>query len=86
MTAITISSLRNKMREYFDLVMHSHETIIVPRSNGTEDDGVVIISLSEYNALQETAYLNSSENNRRHLMASIEQDRRGEYVTYELDE
>lgn len=83
MKAITISSLRSKMRFYFDQVSKSSEVIVVPRNNN-EDDAVVIMSISEYNSLKETEYLLSTDNNRKRLEESIKQFEAGKTVSYEV--
>lgn len=82
MKAISISTLRSRIKYFFDLVSDSSETLIVPRTN--EDDAVVIISLQEYNALMETNYLMSTDANRRRLRESLQQADKGEKVQYPL--
>lgn len=73
MKAVTISNLRSRIKYYFDSVINSSDILIVPLNNDDKDESVVIMSLKEYNSLQETNYLMSTKANRDRLLKSIEQ-------------
>jgi PHD/YefM family antitoxin component YafN of YafNO toxin-antitoxin module len=45
-----------------------------------------MLSLKEFNSLKETAYLLSTENNRKHLSKSLAQAKKGQVVTVDISD
>ena len=83
MDAINYSDLRQNLKKYFDYVYHDHETLIVTRKN---NENVIILSVDDYNSLNETQYLLSTKNNAEHLDESLDQLRSGKGLKKELIE
>lgn len=83
MDAITYSSARANLASTMDRVCNDHEPLIITR-NG--EKAVVMLSLEDYKALEETAYLLRSPANARRLLSSIAQLNAGKGTPRELAE
>lgn len=70
MDAISYSSARANLASTMNRVCNDHEPLIITR-NG--DQSVVMLSLEDFTALEETAYLLRSPANAKRLMLAIEQ-------------
>lgn len=68
MDAITYSAARANLADTMDRVCDDHEPIMITR-NG--EQAVVMMSLDDFKALEETSYLLRSPKNMRRLLESI---------------
>jgi antitoxin YefM len=81
MDAITYSAARANLASVMDRVCGDHEALIITR-NG--EQSVVMLSLEDYNALEETAYLLRSPANTRRLIAAVAELNAGQGTEREL--
>ena len=81
MDAITYSAARANLATTMDRVCNDHESLIITR-NGQQS--VVMLSLEDYQALEETAYLLRNPANAKRLLAATEQLRSGKGVARAL--
>ena len=70
MDAITYTTARQNLAKTMEKVCQDHSPIIITRK---KNDSVVIMSLEDYTALEETAFLLRSPKNTRRLIESIVQ-------------
>ena len=75
MITTTISDFRKDIKRYLDNVTKNFETLIINRG---KDNGVVIISLDEYNSLTATQHEFSSKSNEKRLDSAIEKLKSGD--------
>ena len=81
MDAITYSAARANLAKTMDRVCDEHEPIIITRNRG---EAVVLMSLSDFNAEEETRYLLQSSANAKRLLESIARLKAGLGVEHEL--
>jgi antitoxin YefM len=74
MDAISYSTARAHLAKTMDRVCDDHEPLIITRSG---EPSVVMLSLADYNSLEETSYLLRSPRNARRLLESIAELERG---------
>lgn len=75
MKAITYTAARQNLAKTMESVCKDHSPVIITRKT---TDSVVIMSLEDYEALEETAYLLRSPKNTRRLIESIAQIEEGQ--------
>ena len=83
MKAITYTAARQNLAKTMEKVCKDHAPVIVTRKT---TDSVVIMSLEDYEALEETAYLLRSPKNTRRLIESIAQIEEGKGSERELSD
>ena len=83
MDAITYSSARANLASTMNRVCEDHEAIIITRNS---EQSVVMLSLEDYQALEETAYFLRNPTNAKRLLSAIGQLTAGKGVKRELVE
>ncbi|MEO8015397.1 MAG: type II toxin-antitoxin system prevent-host-death family antitoxin [Polaromonas sp.] len=83
MDAITYSTARANLASTMDRVCNDHEFLIITR-NGQQS--VVMLSLEDFQALEETAYLLRSPANAKRLLTASAQLTAGKGMARELAE
>lgn len=83
MDSISYTSARANLAKTMDRVCESHEPVIITRSG---ESAVVMLSLEDFNSLEETAYLLRSPKNAKRLLEAIAELEQGRGTERELAE
>jgi antitoxin YefM len=83
MDAISYTTVRANLSKTMEKVCIDHAPVIITRKN---EAPVVMMSLEDYQAMEETTYLLRSPANARHLLASIAELEAGNWLEKELIE
>lgn len=83
MQVITYSAFRKDLAQTLDKVTDDRSPILITRQSGKP---AVLISLEDYNAYEETAYLLSNPQNAQRLRDAIKQAKSGKLAQRELIE
>lgn len=82
MNILTFSEARAGLKAVMDDVCTDHSPTVITRQSG---EPVVMLSLADFNSIEETLYLLGSPKNSSRLMASFEQFKAGKALIRELD-
>jgi len=81
MEQVNYSFFRSNLSSVLDKVNNDHVPIVVTRQNAK---AAVVISLEDYNAYEETAYLMASPKNANRLNRSIQEIENGKLTQHDL--
>ena len=82
MTAISYTAARENLAATMDKVCEDHAPIVITRNR---EQAVVMMSLADFEALEETAYLLKSPKNAKRIMSAIAQLDAGKGVARAVD-
>lgn len=82
MKSLTYSEARANLATTMDKAIEDHEPVIISRSGKKR---VVLVSLEDYNSMEETAYLLRSPSNASRLLESLAQANDGNFIDVDLD-
>ncbi|MBX8513771.1 type II toxin-antitoxin system Phd/YefM family antitoxin [Pseudomonas cichorii] len=81
MNILTFSQARAGLKQAMDDVCRDHEPAVITRQRG---DHVVMLSLADFNSMEETMYLTSTMANSNRLRESIDQLKTGKAFTQRI--
>ena len=82
MDAISYTAARENLASTMDKVCSEHAPVVITRNR---DQSVVMLSLEDYESLEETAYLLRSPANARRLIEAIHELETGKGVVRKID-
>ena len=83
MDAMSYSAFRTNLAKTLDKVNDDHTPVLITRQNGKP---AVLISLDDFHAYEETAYLMASPKNAQRLNDAIAEIEAGRFIPHNLDE
>lgn len=83
MQALSYTSVRKNLAQTMKKVCEDHDPVIITRK---DNEAVVLLSLEDYEALTESAYLLQNPKNAKRLLESIEDLENGRGVERDLSE
>jgi len=83
MKVLNFTDFRNNLSESLNAVNNDREIIVVSRTKGKN---VVVMDLEEYNSMQETMHLTSTQANRERLHAAFKEMGSGKFSKHKLIE
>jgi len=83
MDHVSYTELRQNLKRHLDKVCDDRAPLVVTRRNA---EPVVVLSLTEYEALEETLHLLSNPANAERLLKSIAQAEAGQLVEHEIED
>jgi len=83
MYAVTVKNAKQNLESLIDKVISDAEPLIITTQEGQQ---MVLLSMEEFNAWQETAYLLSNPANAAHLRQSMAEVERGQVSEHNLIE
>jgi antitoxin YefM len=83
MNVLTYSDTRAKLKEVMDRVVEDHRPVVITRQKA---EAVVMVSLADWNAMEETVYLLSNPTNAARLREAVRELDAGRGVERDLIE
>jgi antitoxin YefM len=80
---VSYTELRQNLKKHLDSVCESRAPLVVTRQHG---EPVVMISLAEYESLEETLHLLRDPANAERLLRSISEADKGQLVEHDIGE